>query len=65
MITISELIEYAYNRCAIEIDILIEKKHLIQEQFNNGLIDYMDYSFLIEDVQNDIDIICPIDISFI
>jgi hypothetical protein len=63
MKTIKELVQEAFVRCAI--DILIEKKHLIQEQFNNGLIDYMDYSFLIEDVQNDIDTLCPIDISFI
>ena len=63
MRTIKELILESFTRCAI--DILIEKKHLIQEQFDNGLLSYMDYSYLIEDVQNDIDGLCPIDISFI
>ena len=63
MKTIKEIVQEAFIRCAI--DLLIDKKHLIQQQYDNGLLSYMDYSFLMEDVQNDIDSLCPIDISFI
>lgn len=57
--TKKEIVQEVFIRCAL--DILIEKKHLIQQQFDDGLMSYMDYSFLIEDVQNDIDSLCPID----
>lgn len=57
------MIEEAFNRCAL--DLLIDTKYLIQEQFNDGHLSPMEYYALIGDVQHDIDAICPIDISFI
>ena len=63
MRTMKELVQDAFIRCAI--NVLVEKKHLIQQQYDDGLLSYMEYSFLIEDTQNDIDSLCPIDISFI
>lgn len=63
MSNIKQLVEEAFTRYAI--DLLVEKKYIIQQQYDNGDLSYMEYSFNIEDVQNDIDSLCPIDISFI
>jgi len=63
MSNIKQHVEEAFTRYAI--DLLVEKKYIIQQQYNNGHLSYIEYSFLIEDVQNDIDCLCPIDISFI
>lgn len=63
MSNIKQHVEEAFTRYAI--DLLIEKKYIIQEQFDERFISYDEYCSLIEDVQNDIDCLCPIDISFI
>jgi len=63
MSNIKQHVEEAFTRYAI--DLLIEKKYIIQEQFDERFISYDEYCSLIEDVQNDIDSLCPIDISFI
>jgi hypothetical protein len=63
MSNIKQHVEEAFTRYAI--DLLIEKKYIIQEQFDERFISYDEYCSLMEDVQNDIDCLCPIDISFI
>jgi hypothetical protein len=63
MATLKELILNSFIRTAV--DSLIEKKHNLKEQFDNGQLSYMDYSYKIEDIQNDIDALCPIDINLV
>ena len=63
MRTLKEIIEDIY--CRHSISLLIDTKYIIQEQFKEGRLLYDDYCVLMESVQNDLDLLCPIDISFI
>lgn len=47
------------------LDVLIDEKYRIQEDYNNGDITYTHYEHCSSVIQGKIDCISPIDISFI
>jgi len=65
MTTIAEQVRNITNSFAIEL--LYNKLELLEEQFNNSLISYIDYSSSKDDILNDVhsilsEYLCPIDL---
>jgi hypothetical protein len=61
--TIGELVRHMFSLRAL--DVLIDEKYRIQEEYNNGEMSYTDYEHCSSVIQDRIDYISPIDISFI
>ena len=65
MKTIAEQVVASMNNQAI--DVLYNRLELLEDDFINGLISYIDYSFSKDDIVNDIhcilsEYLCPIDL---
>ncbi len=61
--TIQELMAHMFSLRAL--DVLIDKKYDIQENYDRGEISYEEYEWCSSLIQGRIDYISPIDISFI
>ena len=61
--TIQELVAHMFSLKAL--DVLIDKKYDIQENYDRGDISYEEYEHYSFVIQDRIDYISPVDISFI
>lgn len=52
MNTICELVQYHINSHAIEL--LIDKKYKLIEDFDSGLINCIEYNYLLKEIESDI-----------